>query len=560
MRRRKNRKVYIHVSRPQNSTESVTTPFASTPELRDFGMKAKRCVAGRSRQISQRSRQTSTGYAETTGGDSVKNIRKKLQVVTSLNAVFCALVSVNAYLSVRSRTEVEGRELIGIRLSLWSLSVLQTGLVVTYLVLLRKYMEKVRVCFRLSRTPIQPFWKSPGELATCGLECVFLLILPPPFVQIQGTIEMQGTLCDLSLDDFLYPVILLRNYHIFRFLFWMSRFSKARTCLYSALVNNRFTSFFVLKCILKTLALKLVLSLYCALIVGAGLSLYVLEKGTPDPQRDEASTNIWVAALTALTLGYGDITPTTYFGRLVAVLTCFLACFLSSLVLSLAVTHMALTPREGEMYSTLAVARYKGKYTEEARVLLQAWWRFILMRQKGAPHAQTIIHFYSLLREYREIISGAHRQKESNLGLQSFAVETSLHRQFRRVNEYLISLESTRNVTLDIARAQYQIKETCRHLCKCTLKLSRSPRKSLSIELSGSVNYLEPKRTNTLGVPRTKRSRNALDSSRAKLKARQRVQRRLVKDQKPSEVVLTSVYSSSEVSSSLFSEVGPRSR
>lgn len=84
--------------------------------------------------------------------------------------------------------------------------------------------------------------------------------------------------------------------------------------------------------------------------------------------------------------------PTTYFGQFLVIFTCFLGCFLIALLLSLFIRHISLIQAESEMFSALAVARFKGKYRVEALVLLQAWWRFILMRYGAAGRPDPLLH------------------------------------------------------------------------------------------------------------------------------------------------------------------------
>jgi len=296
------------------------------------------------------------------------------------------------------------------------------------------------------------------------------------------------------------------------------------------LVDTQFTGAFVLKCILKAFALKIVLFMYGTLIVIAGLSLHVLEKGTPNNHHVDSSTSIWTAAYTVLTIGYGDTVPSTYFGELVLIVSCFLGCFVNSLIFSLSAGHMTLSGAESEMYSELAVGRYKGKRRTEALVLLQAWWRFMLMRSRGRLHGYVIIHFYTLLRLYRKVLAAARREKDRRFDSQMNSFQISLHRQFHSLSEYLTPIEATRNLAIDIVRSQYHLKETATKIRKITRRLNLNPAESaspssLDSEPSPHGRFFEPSR---LPQPK-KKAEKGLAHAKAKSKAHQRLKARLVR-------------------------------
>ena len=117
---------------------------------------------------------------------------------------------------------------------------------------------------------------------------------------------------------------------------------------------------------------------------------------------------------------------------MVTVLFCFVGIFLNSLVLSLSASHMGLSPAQSRMYSTLTMACFKKKKHIEAVTLLQAWWRFMLMRHRGRRKAVTIIHFYTLLRLYRQVLTKAERQRDRRFETQINAFEVSVRQLVRR--------------------------------------------------------------------------------------------------------------------------------
>jgi hypothetical protein len=191
---------------------------------------------------------------------------------------------------------------------------------------------------------------------------------------------------------------------------------------------------------------------------------------------------------------------------------------------------MALNGAESEMYSELAVSRYKGKKIKEALVLLQAWWRFMLMRRRGRLHSYTIIQFYTLLRLYRGVIAAAMREKDRRFDTQLDAFGASLHRQFHSLSEYLLSVEEARNLATDISRSQYRIKEAAKKIRRLACKLEISPPKGVSLPSEESES---PQYGRFLDASRKRYSKKARGKGLAiaKAKAHQRLRGRLIREQ-----------------------------
>jgi hypothetical protein len=533
MRRRKNRKVYIRATASKTQHESsgqdsISTPFAPTPELRDFGMGMRRSGHPRETLTDKAAEKSKVSESKSkTRSQEALMLRGRLRKITGASAVIGCLISAAAYASVRQQHEEELSEFeVRVeKICAWVLTCLQVTLIFAYSATFQKYLEMLRVTLRCSRFPVPSLWKSKRLLCFCVLECSFHLILAPPFVRVQGEIEMPNTHLLISLDDFIFPLVLLRNYHSLRFLFWCSRFSEPRTYLYSVLVDNQFTNAFVLKCYLEAYSLKLVIVLYCLLITITGFTLFVLEKGTSD--HTDIFTKIWIAAYTVVTIGYGDVIPANYFGKILIIASCFIGCFLSALILSLSVEHMSLSQAESSMYSALAVKRFKSKWKVEALTLLQAWWRFILMRMRRRLQGNNIVHFYTQLRLYREVLAAAEREKDRRFETQVEAFHTSIHRQFRAITEYLQSIEMTRGQLIDAARAQYHINETVRQIRRLAIRQTLTPIPSITISSNGDETSRSGRRIEAF-VPARKRKRTSL-GIKARLNAHNKLRVRLIR-------------------------------
>ena len=535
MRRRKNKKVYIRPSprktQPESSYDSTTLHIPPTPELRDFHLGVHRAAVERVNQaipLGSSLPMQSKERVEVKGGE-YNQLRKILQKVTGLNAVLSVLVSSIGYLDIRKADEVEevsDYERTSIRAGLWLLSLIQVALIVIYARIERKHAA------------LMPY--SPSSVVLSSLECAFHLLLPVPKLLLQGNVRQQATYSLLSLDDFLYVLLLMRNYHWLRYLFWASRFSERRTMVFAEWMGVEMNRGFVLKCYFRSFSLKLALVLFGSVTVIGGLVLFSMEKGAHRGHLDSVSDTIWVATIAKLTIGYGDLNPTTIIGQLVTILICFLGISLNSLVLSLSLRHMGLSQAQSRMYSSLTMACYKHKKQQEAVTLLQAWWRFMVMRHRGKRKAVTIIHFYTLLRLYRRVLATAERKRDRRFETQISAFEASVRLGLRRVTEYMEPIRTPGLLLIDIMRAQYQIKalttqvwRTARRLRIPDTDILTSSSCTISPRSAASPDLFRKKRKPRTVLP----DKNVKGFAKAKAKAHQKLIGRLIRGQDLGEVV-----------------------
>lgn len=370
---------------------------------------------------------------------SAEVLRKHLQVVSGANAALSWTLSIVGYFDVSDldeSTRVETSSRDSIRSLVCVLSVVQMMLVISYSATLLQYLECLRINLHLSPIPVEQLRFSKRAMAACLLECCFHMLVLPPRLSVQSRIYMERTYALLSLNDFLYIMILLRNYHSLQFLFWYSRFSTMRAHFYADLGDMSFNNLFVLKCYLTAYSLKLVLGVYTAIVVISGLSVFVFEKGTPFPDFDDVENGFWLVATTQSTVGYGDFAPVTYFGRVTIIISCFIGNFILSIIISLSSSNMSLNFTECTMYSEIVYTKYKRKYVRNAVLLIQKWWRLMLMRLHRQRSAQVIVNFYSQLREYRGVISTCQRVKDRRFERQIQAFGDSTSKEFRSALEY----------------------------------------------------------------------------------------------------------------------------
>ena len=409
----------------------------------------------------------------------VETLRLALRCVAGSNAALSWVATVLGYYDVLRGMSKEAGD--GLKAGVCVISAVQIVLVVMYWVYSLRYLEVLRVTLRLSPIAYLSLLRSPGSLANCLGECFYHLLVLPPRVDIEGKLYMMDTYTDISLNDVFFILILLRNYHSLQFLFWFSDFSTKKTYLFASVANINVNIVFILRCYLAHYSLKLLLGIYGAIVIISGLTVFIFEKGTPSTQFEDARSALWFVAYTQTTVGYGEITPITYPGRLTVILSCFIGNFILAILISLSSSTMALTLRECTMYSDLLYGKQKRKYVKKAVLLLQLWWRFIQMRGRKVRHGPTIIAFYSQLRDYRGILTKCQLVKDRRFERQIAAFDQSTAKQFRSILEYMDPIRTAEAYTLDIIRSQYKIKMMARSIKKFATKHKNPEEKSGSL-------------------------------------------------------------------------------
>lgn len=465
-RRKKGNKVYIRKNKSQNLLQSKTRAYTQRRSSASQRLPLRSSTSSIRPSATLRS---SLGrlFADFGGSESSSlELRKRLQRVAGANAVLSWVLSVLGYLDVKDRNEAQEvntwvRDLI--RGLICGISMVQIILIVLYSASLLQYLESVRVTLRLSPIPVPALRYSSEAILNCFAECAFHMLVVPPRLHIQGEIYQKGTYSLLSLNDFLYVLLLMRNYHSLQFLFWSSGFSTARVHFFTHVADMTFSNLFVLRCYLAAYSLKLVLGAYTVILVISGLCIFTFEKGSEEPSFAYVENGLWIAAITQSTVGFGDFFPTTYFGEAMTIASCFVGNFVLSIIISLSNTTMNLNLTECTLYSEIVYAKKKRHYARESALIIQRWWRLMKMRMMREIKGQTVVEFYSQLRKYREVISTCQRVKDRRFERQIDAFRSSTTQEFRRISEYLQPILTAESLVLstqtrDILRGQYQLK------------------------------------------------------------------------------------------------------
>lgn len=397
-------------------------------------------------------------------------LRKRLRQIAELNVALTWVISGLGYGVVAVE---EGKDVL--KYAICGISAVQLGLVVLYSSKWCSWRESVRQELRLSPVPVPTMSDSKRALTLCVLECCFHLIVLPPKFFLQWQLSMLGTYSFLSLDDFLYALILLRNYHCLRYLFWRSALSTRRTCMVTTLTNVRLTLSFMLKYCLTVYSLVFISGIYVVVMVLSGILVHVFEKDTPGTGFDTFANALWLVAQTQVTVGYGDFTPRTYLSCSVVIISCFVGSFLLSLIVSLLSRQMTLSLAESSLYTNVAYAGKKRRKLTEAVVFLQSWWRLMHMRLHRNMQARTVIDFYSQQGRFKGVLQTCQQAKDRRFEWQIEAFQGSVSTQCRHMTEYLQPVLHSKELVsstqaVDLLRAYYHLMHQSKDLTRMLRK------------------------------------------------------------------------------------------
>lgn len=381
-----------------------------------------------------------------------KALRRLLILASGVSAVLGWVASVLGYVEIRM--DEGGNER---KIAICLISITQVVLLLIYASTGLRYAEYLRIAVRESPVPTPTLLRSPWLLTGCAIEAAFHMLVIPPYL------KLQAKEANLTPQDCLFILLLLRNYHSIRFFYWYSRFSHHRIPILASIACQKPTTWTILRSYIACYSLKLVLFVYCVFTVFSGLVIYVIERNTPETAFSYLEDGLYVVAVSQTTVGYGDVVPSSYLGELSIVVNCFLGSWLVALITSSTTGRLALNRAECALYSELVYMRYRRKNPKQAVILIQRWWRFMVMRLKRQRNGAIIVNFYSHLRTHRRVLAAAHGQKDRSFDLQLSAFSTSTSKQIRSFQEYLQPISLVIPLvpptqTIELMRNEYQLK------------------------------------------------------------------------------------------------------
>ena len=285
--------------------------------------------------------------------------RTQLQWTAGLNAALSLALSIVSLCTAGSETETV---VTGIAVC----SVIQVWLVLFY------WVKAGKFALLLGRAT-QAFGTIKHRWLLCTGECVYHLVIPLPASALLGS----------GFNTLANVLLLCRNYHSLRLLYWVSPLSTLRLYIYVSVVGVQFRLGNLCKYCSRHWS---GLSTWLALLLWWMLLSTVVGQDTA-----------WAGVEAMARAGSGYIAPTEVWDRLALVLSACLGLVLFGLVLTALRRAVCLTPREESFSSAL----YRTPAVQKARLravgLIQAWWRLVLMRRFHRIRIDTVFKWYRTL-------------------------------------------------------------------------------------------------------------------------------------------------------------------
>ena len=364
----------------------------------------------------------------------LKSLKNTLIRVEMLNTGLSGVAAISGYLALwfaqDGDTKMEVTVVTGVLLLL---SFVQAALIVSYWSVNVKYFEIMGYSLGFQG---EQGSRSLHSLIFCFFECCLHLIAPLPNANFAWEITIFGKKSVLSLNIVFYFAVIARNYHIVRVLYWRSAFSDCRTHIFSNLAGVSSYKSFVLRSCLAAYSLKFVGGIMGVMVLIPGIIKYAVEHSALTSQVN-LWDDFWVVTYTQLTIGYGEHPPDAFLCQAIVVTSCLLGIFVLGLFNAVSSETLVLNLTECNLYSELLYTKYKRRYSPAATVLLQRWWRLMLMRKQGLILANVIVPYYSYLRTYRGTLVKCQRIKDTRFERQADAFEKSTLKKIRNLNEYL---------------------------------------------------------------------------------------------------------------------------
>jgi hypothetical protein len=208
------------------------------------------------------------------------------------------------------------------------------------------------------------------------IELILLLIFPYP--HMAGTLTLTTyrvayneenhfqTTADLcyTLPELFYTFTFVRLFFLLRALFNFTPYQDDYARYYCARYQTKANVRFSIRCILKTRPFLMIVSVIFPSFFILGIFLRVFER--PYDEMSELNfasylNAVWCCAVTMATIGYGDLYPTTLFGRVVAIICAMWGAFAFSMIVFTLESSLQLSQNKNKAFQAIVRSRAAAK-------------------------------------------------------------------------------------------------------------------------------------------------------------------------------------------------------
>lgn len=281
-----------------------------------------------------------------------------------------------------------------------------------------------------------------AELGICAIH-------PLPGVIMVNYVSVNGQTREVPLDAVLSILMILRMYLIVKFFVAHNRLlTDTSTQSIGALSKVKINTMFVFKATMTTSPGLVIISLMLVIFVAntwayRTCEVYYLHEEDPSNYLNA----MWLVAITFLTVGYGDITPHTYCGRLVSVLTGITGVGTTALLVAMMAQKLEQTRAERYVFNFIYRLQKDSVRKNAAANILKSTIRLWKMKKHGGYSKNQISQCHG------KLIQAIRTMKMAKSEMATIA-ESSIG-----IIEISKEINDVSNIVTDSSREQVKIKE-----------------------------------------------------------------------------------------------------
>ena len=346
------------------------------------------------------------------------------------------------------------------------------GIIVSVLMVIMNIFRKM-LTFKLSKLHLErkedePFWTATSFRALV-IQSIVLGVCPVPFFVNSNynfctTPPMVGKQICYKYNDFLHIFQFCKLYFIIKWYIAEQNSSSCSSYRICSIFGVKNTNTFVIKCTMKEIPLKFIMSMFIFGILVFGYALRIAE--TPVWLVDqtlnltEYFTCCWTAMLTMTTVGYGDFYPKTTLGRFIMFGCCLYGMVVVSLMVNFVSQELQLSNAELKAYTVINRLEIKRDLKAKATEIVGMLGKYISLKArddtKTVPQRNqilaTIIQKNKDIKNLNNVYKATHDSNNDEDTERNFAVITNEMKEIKQMMKMLQEGVDRYNKKFEVAK------------------------------------------------------------------------------------------------------------
>lgn len=310
----------------------------------------------------------------------------------------------------------------------------------------------------------------PWTYLKCACELVICAVHPFPGDIRISSYDIDGKVTLVSIDALLSIFMLFRFYLIGKFMVVHSRLlMDTSTQSIGALNKVKIDTAFIFKALMSTIPGTMLIALLTAMFFVDSWAMRTCEVYYHyDEEHSSFLNSMWLIAITILTVGYGDITPNSYCGRFISVITGLMGVGTTALLVAVLAQKLEQSRSEKYVYNFVSRVQLDKAQKNAASDVIKHVMKLWRMKRNGKIDERKHIRTYGKLTQAIHTMREAKNEKmsigESTIGfieinksigdvldiVEEMQVEqTEFRNKVKHMEERFDSLESKLNAIFD---------------------------------------------------------------------------------------------------------------